>query len=271
MIADETPPEMRGRAFGLRQALDTAGALLAPVLAMALMFLLADNVRAVFWIAVIPAAISFFIALFVLREPARIGSPRPRQPLFRGFREVAKDTRRLLAVGFLFMLARFSESFLILRGIELGLSPAMSPLALVLFNLSYLALAYPAGALSDRLDPRTILMAGIAVLIAGDLVLARDWGLTGLFAGVLLWGAHMAMTQGIFARMIADSAPEQLRATSFGAFYFVSGLATLLASIGAGLIWDREGAAATFATGAGMAALAWAMLALLPPVEASGR
>ncbi|HET7316457.1 MAG TPA: MFS transporter [Sphingomicrobium sp.] len=269
MIADETPPRMLGRAFGLRQALDTAGALLAPVLAMVLMFALADDIRAVFWIAVIPAMLSFLIALFVLREREPVRTPAKTQPLFRGFRDLEKDTRRLLAVGFLFMLARFSESFLILRGIELGLSPALSPLAVVLFNLAFLALAYPAGALSDRMDPRSILMVGMAVLIAGDVILARGSGLAALAIGVLLWGAHMALTQGIFARMIADSAPEHLRATSFGAFYFVTGIAGLLASIGAGLIWDREGAGATFLTGAGAAAVAWAMLSLLPEERSS--
>jgi len=264
MIADETPPEMRGRAFGLRQALDTVGALLAPIIAMALMFALSNNVRAVFWIAVIPAALSALLVLEAVQETAPLTPMEQRRPLFRGFRDLSKGTRRLLAVGFLFMLARFSESFLILRGLDLGLSPALSPLALVLFNLGFLALAYPAGALSDRISPRSVLMAGMAVLIAGDLVLASDWGLAGLTLGVVLWGAHMAMTQGIFARMIADSAPEHLRATSFGAFYFVTGIATLLASLGAGWLWDREGATATFATGAGVAAVALAMLALLP-------
>ncbi len=264
MIADETPAEIRGRAFGLRQALDTVGALLAPLAAMALMIALAGAIRTVFWIAVIPAALSALLVLFALKETSGTGEPGKRQPLFRGFRDVAADTRRLLAVGFLFTLARFSESFLILRGMDLGLSAALSPFALVLFNLGFLALAYPAGALSDHWKPRSILMIGIAILIAGDLVLARGPGLVALSIGVLLWGAHMALTQGIFARMIADSAPEKLRATSFGAFYFVTGIATLLASVGAGWLWDREGAEAVFLTGAAVAALAWAMLVLLP-------
>ena len=264
MIADETPAEMRGRAFGLRQALDTVGALLAPLVAMGLMFALADNVRAVFWIAVIPAALSALLVLTAVRETAAPMPSGERQPLFAGFRDLTRPTKRLLAVGFLFMLARFSESFLILRGLDLGLSPALSPLALVLFNIGFLSLAYPAGALSDRMSPRKILMAGMAVLIAGDLALAAGWGLAGLAVGVLLWGVHMAMTQGIFARMIADSAPQHLRATSFGAFYFVTGIATLLSSVGAGLIWDRDGGGATFLAGAAVAAVAWAMLTLLP-------
>src|SRR4051794_16217353 len=264
IIADETPPEIRGRAFGLRQALDTAGALLAPLLAIGLMAWLASDIRAVFWIAVIPAGLSFLLAWLALREPEQPLAPLKRSPFFAGFRELDKDTKRLLQVGFLLTLARFSEGFLILKGIDIGLSEALSPLTLALFNLAYVALAYPAGALSDRMRPRTILMAGMAVLIAGNLVLAKTNGFAGLVIGTALWGAHMALTQGIFARMIADSAPERLRATSFGAFWFVSGIGGLLASLGAGWLWDREGASATFITSAVLAAVALAMLSLLP-------
>ena len=269
MIADESPPEIRGRAFGLRQALDTAGALLAPLIAISLMALLMSDIRLVYWFAIIPAAISFLLAWLALREPEMHQLSAKHSPFFKGFRNLDKDTKRLLGVGFLFTLARFSEGFLILKGIEIGLSETLSPLSLAIFNLAFVALAYPAGALSDRMSPRTILMAGIAVLIAGDLVLAATGGFGGLVIGVGLWGAHMALTQGIFARMIADSAHDQLRATSFGAFYFVTGIAALLASLGAGWLWDREGSGAVFVTGAGVAALAWMMLALLPKKNSS--
>jgi MFS family permease len=264
MIADETPPEIRGRAFGLRQALDTAGALLAPLVAIGLMALLASDIRSVFWIAIIPAVISFLLAWLVLREPEQHLAPIKRSPFFQGFRQLDKETKRLLQVGFLFTLARFSEAFLILKGIDIGLSEAMSPLTLAIFNLAYVALAYPAGALSDRAKPRTILFGGMLALIAGNLVLAETNSFAGLVLGTAFWGAHMALTQGIFARMIADSAPEKLRATSFGAFYFVTGIAALLASLGAGWLWDRQGPSSTFLTSAGIAAVALAMLSLLP-------
>ena len=263
IIADETPPEIRGRAFGLRQALDTVGALIAPLAAVGLMILFAEDIRAIFWIAVIPAALSFLLALIAVKEPATKLAVATFQPLFHGFRELDKPVRRLLAVVFLFSLARFSEGFLILRALDVGVSPVLSPLALVAFNVGFLALAYPAGALSDRMSPRSILMAGMGILIAANLLLAQDIGLIGLTIGILLWGAHMALTQGIFARMIADVAPDHLRATSFGAFYFVSGVGTLLASLAAGFIWDRDGAATTFIAGAAAAAVALAMLSLL--------
>lgn len=269
LIADETPPEIRGRAFGLRQALDTVGAMLAPLAAVGLMYAFANDIRAVFWVAAIPAAAAFALLLFGLREHRREQRVTGRQPFFAGFRDIGAATRRLLGIGFLFMLARFSEGFLILRGMDLGLSPALSPLTLVVFSVGFFALAYPAGALSDRVPPRIILIGGIAVLIAGDVILAGDFGLAGLVAGALLWGLHMAMTQGIFARMVADSAPGHLRATSFGAFHFVSGVATLLASVGAGLLWDHDGGAAVFTAGAVVAGVALAMVTLLPGERSS--
>ena len=264
MIADETPPEVRGRAFGLRQSLDTVGALLAPIVAIALMTLLAGDMRAVFWIAIIPAACSFFLAWLALREPRQHLASASGAPSFTGFRDIDRPTRRLIAIGFLFMLARFSEGFLILKGIEVGLSHSWSPLTLVVFNLAFTLLAYPVGILSDRRRPRDILLAGMVLLIAGNLVLAQATGFAMVAAGVVLWGAHMAMTQGIFARMIADSAPERLRATSFGAFWFATGIATLLASLAAGMIWERDGSGATFLASAVVAGVAMAMLILLP-------
>lgn len=264
MIADETPPALRGAAYGLRQALDTVGGFIAPLAAIGLMILLSDDIRMVFWIAVIPALISFLVAWLLLKEPAHHQEAPQAGPVWRGWRSLDIQVRRLIGVGFLFGLARFSESFLILKALDVGLSPAWSPLALAMFSLAYLVLAYPAGALSDRLDPRSILLGGIAVLVVADLWLAQASSLWAVFAGIALWGAHMALTQGVFARMIADAAPEGERATSFGAFFFTSGIAALLSSLGAGLLWDRGGAAETFTVAAGVAALAGTMLWLLP-------
>jgi MFS family permease len=271
LVADETPPEIRGRAYGLRQSLDTIGALMAPIAAIVLMWVFADDIRSVFWVAIIPAFLSFALAWFALREPALRAPTTTPSPLFRGFRDIDKATRRLIAVGFLFTLARFSEAFLVLKGMEVGLSATLSPLALVLFNLSYTVLAYPAGSLSDRIAPKSVLMAGMAVLILADLILAWTSGYVGLSIGILLWGAHMALTQGVLARMIADSAPEHLRATSFGAFWFVTGIGSLLASLAAGFIWDRNGSEATFIAAAGAAAVALAMLSLLEPPRRPAR
>jgi MFS family permease len=267
MIADETAPELRGAAYGLRQALDTVGGFLAPLLAIGLMLLLAGDIRTVFWIAAIPAVLSFLFAWAMLKEPLRHSSADGDKAEWGGWRSLDIQVRRLIGVGFLFGLARFSEGFLILKALDVGLAPAWSPLALAMFSLAFLVLAYPAGALSDRMDPRSVLLGGIAVLIAANLWLGQATTLWAVFAGIALWGAHMALTQGIFARMIADAAPEHQRATSFGAFFFSSGIAAVLASIGAGWLWDRGGPAETFTVAAGVAALAGAMLWLLPARE----
>ena len=263
MIVDDTPAELRGAAFGLRQTLDTVGAFVAPFAAVGLMIWFAGDIRSVFWVAVIPAGLSFLFLLTMLRESEAHVAARPKLA-WGGFRNLDRDVKRLLAVGFLFGLARFSESFLILKAMDAGLAAQWSPLVLAVFNLSYLLLAYPAGALSDRIDPKSLLLAGIGVLVAANLWLAEVNSLPAIAIGVLLWGAHMALTQGVFSRMIADAAPPEQRATSFGAFFFVSGVAALLASVGAGLLWDRDGPAATFTSAAVLAALAGAMLWLSP-------
>jgi MFS family permease len=263
MIADETPPELRGAAYGLRQSLDTVGAFLAPIAAVGLMLAFANDIRTVFWVAVIPAALSFLFAWTMLREPERHVVTGTKVS-WGGWRSLDRQVKRLIAIGFLFGLARFSEGFLILKAMDVGLAAAWSPLVLALFSLAYLLLAYPAGALSDRVDPKSLLLGGIAVLVVADLWLAQSGNIWGVALGVILWGAHMALTQGIFSRMIADAAPDGERATSFGAFFFASGVAALLASLGAGLLWDRGGPTDTFTTAAGVAALAGAMLWLMP-------
>jgi MFS family permease len=223
----------------------------------------ANDIRAVFWVAAIPAFLSFLFAWTMLHEPERHLASADGAA-WGGWRSLDRQVRRLIGVGFLFGLARFSESFLILKAIDAGLTAQWSPLVLSLFSLSYLVLAYPAGALSDRTDPKSLLLAGIAVLVAADLWLAQAASLWAVAFGVVLWGAHMALTQGIFARMIADAAPENQRASSFGAFFFASGVSALLASLGAGLLWDRGGPAETFTVAAGIAAMAGAMAWLMP-------
>ena len=243
--------------------MDTVGAFIAPLAAIGLMILFRNDIRAVFWVAVIPAFLSFGFAWTMLRETSERTTPKAKM-IWGGFRTLDPQVKRLIGVGFLFGLARFSESFLILKGIDAGIAPSWSPIVLALFNLAYLLLAYPAGILSDRMSPKGLLLAGIGLLVAADLMLGYGMSLWTLGVGVILWGAHMAFTQGIFSRMIADAASEEKRATSFGAFFFVSGIATLLSSLGAGLIWDRDGASATFMAGAVLAAIAGAMLILLP-------
>jgi MFS family permease len=263
MIADIAPAAARGAAFGLRQSLDTVGAFLGPVLAIGLMLLWANDFRAVFWVAVIPAVLSVALLMFGVREPVRPGAKRGVNPIRReNLRRLSRAYWWVVAVGAVFTLARFSEAFLVLRAQQGGLALAWTPLVLIAMNLVYAMGAYPFGKLSDEVSHRTLLACGLAVLIAADLLLAAGNEGPVVWAGIALWGLHMAITQGLLATMVADTAPADLRGTAFGFFNLVSGVALLVASGMAGWLWDRWGAPVTFLAGAGLSAMALAALAL---------
>jgi MFS family permease len=251
LIADITPGALRGAAFGLRQALDTIGAFLGPLAAIALMWLSADRFRLVFWIAVIPAMMSFALIVFVVKEPARPSPPGTSAKIKMA------DCARLpamfwmvVAIAAVLTLARFSEAFLVLKAQNIGVPIAFVPVVMVVMNTVYALTAYPAGAMSDRIGRRGVLIAGTATLIAADLVLAFSGNIVAALLGVALWGLHMGLTQGLLSAMVADSAPVNLRGTAFGLFNLAGGIAVLLASVGAGALWDSYGPAATFTAGA---------------------
>ena len=264
LVADVTPPEQRGAAYGLRQSLDTTGAFLGPALAIALMWLTADNIPLVFWFAVLPAFAAFALVLFGVHDvPGDREMKRVRAPLSRA--ELARLPPLywgVVAIAAVFTLARFSEAFLVLRAQELGLGLALIPLVLVVMNVVYALSSYPVGVLADRFDRGTLLALGVVVLVLSDLALVFVGGLAGLALGVALWGLHMGMTQGLLAAMVADTAPANLRGTAYGMFNLVSGLALLAASVVAGGLWDVFGSRATFLAGAGFAIVA--LLALIP-------
>jgi MFS family permease len=251
LIADIAAPEQRGAAFGLRQSLDTVGAFLGPLLALGLMLLWANDFRAVFWVAVIPAALSVGLLIFAVQEPQRQQTGQGVNPIRReSLRRLTPAYWWVVAIGALFTLARFSEAFLILRAEQGGLPIAFTPLVLVAMNLVYSLSAYPFGKLSDSRSHFQLLAWGLVVLVLADAALAysNHWGW--VWAGISLWGLHMGMTQGLLARMVADAAPEDLRGTAYGFFNLVGGVALLLASGLAGLLWDQLGASATFVAGA---------------------
>jgi MFS family permease len=163
-----------------------------------------------------------------------------------------------------FTLARFSEAFLVLRAQQGGLSLAWTPLVVIGMSLIYAAGAYPFGKLADRVRHSTLLAWGLLLLMGADALLAYSNQGGWVWAGIALWGLHMAMTQGLLATMVADSAPENLRGTAYGFFNLMSGLAMLLASAVAGLLWDRLGASFTFLAGIGFSVAALGMVALQP-------
>jgi MFS family permease len=262
LIADISPAAVRGSAFGLRQALDTVGAFAGPLLAVALMAATDDSFRTVFWLAAIPAAGAVAVLIVLVREPERTRAAPARAPL-RAAGALGSAYWWLVAVAGLFTLARFSEAFLILKVADAGLAAAYVPLVLVVLNVAYSACAYPAGWLSDRTNRWIVIGAGAALLIAADLVLARSTSVEGAMLGIVLWGLHMGFTQGLFAALVADAAPAELRGSAFGMFNLVCGVALLGASAAAGVVWDRFGASATFNVGAALTAAAAAAAAVL--------
>ena len=262
LIADLTPNDLRGTAYGLRQSLDTVGAFIGPGLAIAFMALLADNFRAVFWVAVIPAFLSVAVIVLFVREPrAAQKTKEARAPLTRA--DLAKldiGYWIVVAVAAVFTLARFSEAFLLLRAKSVGMPLTWIPSVMVVMSVVYALSAWPAGALSDRIGRYGLLLSGFGLLIVADLVLAFSDGVITVMLGVALWGLHMGLTQGLLQALVADTAPERLRGTAFGVFNLVSGLAMLAASIIAGGLWDMIGPDGTFIAGAVFTAIALAAL-----------
>jgi MFS family permease len=265
LVADVTPPELRGAAFGLRQSLDTVGAFLGPAVAVLVMWLTVDDIRTVFWVATIPAVLAVAVLALGVDEPAATRPSRPaRFPLhWAELGKLGLSFWLVVIVSTVFSLARFSEAFLILKAKDVGLPDALAPLVLVAMNVVYAAASYPAGALSDRGGRIAPLAWGTVLLVLADAALAYAPSLPLVWVGVALWGLHMGLTQGLFAALVADSAPAALRGTAFGVFNLTGGLALLVASLGAGWLWDRYGAVAPFAAGGGLAAISLISLVLL--------
>jgi MFS family permease len=255
LIADISPAGLRGASFGLRQSLDTVGAFVGPLAAIGLMWWTSDHFAAVFWVAVVPAFLSFGLIAFAVNEPAPDASREPaKNPLnTAAMRQLGPTYWRVVAVGVVFTLARFSEAFLILRAQNIGLHAMWVPAVLVLMNIVYALSAYPAGVLSDRINRTALLALGLVVLAGADLVLALVPDLPGLALGVVLWGLHMGLTQGLLSALVADTAPPALRGTAFGYFNLFTGLAMLAASVIAGALWDAYGPVSTFLAGLGFA------------------
>jgi MFS family permease len=262
LVADISPTHLRGASFGLRQSLDTVGAFLGPLLGIGLMWWTADNFKAVFWFAVIPAFLSFALIVLAVREPDRPpGLRNVRNPIsLTEIKNLGAAYWWVAAIATAFTLARFSEAFLILRALDVGVPIMLVPAVLVVMNLVYAIAAYPAGVMSDRMNRLTVLAIGIVLLVAADIALALLPSVAGVAFGVVLWGLHMGLTQGLLAALVADTSPAELRGTAYGFFNLLSGLALLAASVIAGALWDATGPQGTFFAGAGFALAALAGL-----------
>ena len=260
LIADITPEEVRGASYGLRQSLDSVGAFIGPLIAILLMAVLANDIQQVFWFAVIPALVSVFILLVGVKEPRRpAGQTDVSLPLhLRDIRQLGKSYWITVAIGAILTLAGFSEAFLVLRAQDIGLTLALIPLVFIVMNMVYAFSAYPAGLLSDRFGRTAPIVFGLIAIIAADIVLAMATNIWEVMLGVAFWGLYMGLTHGVLAALVADTAPARLRGTAFGLFNLVSGLSMLMASVIAGVLWDKFGAPAPFIASALVASLALA-------------
>lgn len=258
LVADITPASARGAAYGLRQALDSVGALLGPALAMLLMLWLANDMRAAMWLAVIPAFLAVLVLTLGVQEPDRpvAAAVSDSARTLAGVQRLPLHFWFVVLLGAVFTLARFSEAFLLLRAQAVGMANAQVPLVMIVMNLCYAAVAYPAGAAADRQPPARLLLAGLLLLVLADAVLALATDALAVLAGAALWGLHMAFTQGLLAKLVADHVPAGLRGTGFGIFNLATGVALLLASVLAGALWQAYGPQATFAAGALFAIIA---------------
>jgi MFS family permease len=262
LVADLTQEGNRGAAYGLRQSLDTVGAFVGPLIAIGLMIVLAGDIRAVFAWAIVPAGIAVLLLIFGIKEPEaasganesdKTGTP----PIeWASLKTLSRAFWGVGALGGLVTLARFSDAFLVLRAQNVGLPIALVPAIMVVMNVIYSLIAAPAGAYSDKVGPERLLLGGMIAMIAADLVLALWPTVPGAFVGVMLWGLHMGLSQGILLTMVAATAPEALRATAFGLFNLVSGVLLLIASVLAGQLWEHIDPGAPFLAGAAFAGLA---------------
>ena len=271
LVADVTPPELRGRAFGFHRAADTLGAVAGPAAALGLLAVFADNFRLIFILAFLPAVAALaLIALVKERPPA----PAPAGAARVAWRELGSGFYVFLGISMVFALGNSSDVFLLLRVKDVGLSNSEVVLSYMLFNVVYAVLAMPAGIISDRLGRRNVIGGGFAVfamVYLGFALAGRGAVAWPLFA---VYGVYMAMTEGVGRAFVADFVPSERRATAMGLYQGAMGGMILLSSVIAGVLWDVIDPAAPFFLGAAtaLAALALLLVALprRPATEARG-
>lgn len=261
LVADTTPPQHRGAAYGLRQSLDTIGAFLGPLLATLLLWQSGQNFRLVFWLAVIPGTVGVLLLVLGIREAKKPALAQPNPLRWPVLKSLGRPYWVLATVAFCFNLGNSSDAFLLLRAEQIGIAPALVPLAFVVINLAYGASAYPLGVISDRIGRFGLLLASFAIfaLVYLGLALAQSpWQLWVLFG---CYGLYLGMSQGVLLALVADHVPAELRGTAFGMINLMTGIALLPASLIAGTLWQEIGPSAPFMMGSGFAIVAALLLA----------
>jgi MFS family permease len=262
LIADSVDPSARGRAFGIRNAADNAGALLGPLIAFALLRWFGFSLRTVFWLSAIPGAIAIIVAVIAVKEVAHHGPSTVKKAEFKT--GMGRRFWLILTVILIFTLGNSTDAFLLLRAKDLGVPVAMAPILWAVLNAVKSVSNIPGGALSDRIGRRPTLIAGWLVyalvyfLFAGA---SQAWHAWALFAG---YGIFFGLTEGAQAALIADVAPVERRGSAYGWYNLAIGIGALPASLMFGALWDRYGSGVAFMTGASLSLAAAVALLAIP-------
>lgn len=266
LIAGSVAEAHRGKAFGLEGIGDNAGAFLGPLLAVALLAVWRIDMRWIFYLAVIPGVMAFLMILLVREAPA--APARAKAKVDIDPRRLPRPYRRYLVVTALFGIGNSSNAFLILQTQDLGASLPMTIVIYAAFNLVAAVISYPAGALSDRLGRRNILLVSFAVFLATYVGFAVIRSIAAAAAFFILYGVFQGVFRAVGKAMAVDFTPVDLRASGVGWYSATVGLSGLVASLGAGLLWDHVGHAAVFLYGAASAAVGIVALLMLIPARA---
>ncbi len=267
MIADSTPPEYRGKAYGFHRAMDHGGAVIGPLAATALLFLFHDNMKSIFLLSFIPGTLAVAMLLFGLKErrAARTKQETPSSgfSVRSAWAEMPASFRTFLLIILLFALGNSSDAFLLLQAQKLGVRVTLLPTLWVVLHIVKMSFSVPGGIISDKIGRKKVIVTGWIVYAAVYALFAvahAEWHAWALFA---VYGVYFGLTEGVEKALVADFAPSHLRGSAFGLYHLVVGVGALPASFLFGFVWDLFGAGAAFGMGAGLALLASILLATL--------
>jgi MFS family permease len=273
MIAESTPREYHGKAFGFHRGADHAGAVVGPLLATLLMVSFHADLRTVFFLSIIPGIITVALMMTGVKEPSVVRSPSTQGSsfkLFQTWREMPGTLHRYVLILFLFTLGNSTDAFLLLKAQEVGISVAMLPILWVLLHLVKMGSSLPAGIASDRWGRKGMIVGGwilYAITYAGFIMADTPLMVWVLFG---LYGLHFGLTEGAERALVADLAPTHLRGSAFGLYHLTIGIGALPASLLFGWVWQVYGSSAAFAIGAGLALSASYFLWRLPVNRRAG-
>ncbi len=274
LISDIAPPDKKGTCFGLKRSLGQAGAFLGSAMSFGIMYFTNEDFHAVFWIALIPAALALLMLYFFVQDPPRVEECTLNKHPRRAFRlsdipRLGRSYWLLMLVTTVFMISRLGEPFLVMHASRnFGLRDMYAPIIIMVYQIAYCLSSYPVGLLSDKLNRATLLAVSIAVLIVADAILAFAQSLSLVFVGILFWGVQMGAVQSVVMASIADMAPKGLRGTAFGFYYLLTAISAIIAASGAGMTAERYGESFSFLLSLGIASFSLLILCIKNPYKA---